>query len=464
MSDPDLLATAQQNSDALVATIDRLITLNPRNASQLRTLQDDTARYAEISAAIAQDFIDGIVDFNSIQSDIATKTELFEQLSQQFEDFETRADEQFSQAIDALSENMNFALVFMLVLGGVLLLLTISIGHYTAHRISASARGLGESLAELASGKGSLASRLPVFGNDELGVVATEFNQFIAMLQTSFNDLTSIIEPLTASAHNLTRGMDRLDEMTTEQTSDSQIVTQSMSELQLSVREISQSASNAARNAESGHDLSQTGQEKTSTVVSYSKKLSNEIRQTQNVISDLAVRTKDATEILKSINDIADQTNLLALNAAIEAARAGEQGRGFSVVADEVRSLSLKTANSVTLIQDVLKQLNDNVSSAVGMMRVAVGVAEESEALASDAGDTILKINNEIEQISLLNTQIAAATEQQSMATEQIVANTSKMTSSFTEAKSIQVSVYDISDKLKSLSDSLVSVSSKFET
>jgi methyl-accepting chemotaxis protein len=464
LSDPDLLATAQQNSDALVATIDRLITLNPRNASQLRTLQDDTARYAEISAAIAQDFIDGIVDFNSIQSDIATKTELFEQLSQQFEDFETRADEQFSQAIDALSENMNFALVFMLVLGGVLLLLTISIGHYTAHRISASARGLGESLAELASGKGSLASRLPVFGNDELGVVATEFNQFIAMLQTSFNDLTSIIEPLTASAHNLTRGMDRLDEMTTEQTSDSQIVTQSMSELQLSVREISQSASNAARNAESGHDLSQTGQEKTSTVVSYSKKLSNEIRQTQNVISDLAVRTKDATEILKSINDIADQTNLLALNAAIEAARAGEQGRGFSVVADEVRSLSLKTANSVTLIQDVLKQLNDNVSSAVGMMRVAVGVAEESEALASDAGDTILKINNEIEQISLLNTQIAAATEQQSMATEQIVANTSKMTSSFTEAKSIQVSVYDISDKLKSLSDSLVSVSSKFET
>ena len=252
--------------------------------------------------------------------------------------------------------------------------------------------------------------------------------------------------------------------MTESQTSDSQIVTQSMSELQLSVRDISQSASNAARNAESGHDLSQIGQEKTSTVVSYSQKLSNEIRQTQSVISDLADRTKDATEILKSINDIADQTNLLALNAAIEAARAGEQGRGFSVVADEVRSLSVKTSSSVTMIQDVLKQLNDNVSSAVGMMRSAVDVAQQSESLANDAGQYILKINNEIEQISLLNAQIAAATEQQSMATEQIVANTNKMTSSFVEAKTIQVSVYDISDKLRSLSDSLVSVSSKFET
>lgn len=464
LSDPDLLATAQQNNTALTGNISRLIALNPASAGQLGSLRDDTARYAEISAAIAQDFIDGIVDFNTVQSDIETKTALFEQLSQQFTDFESRADTQFSVAIDALSDNMTFALVFMLVLGGVLLVLTISLGHYTANRISASARELGDSLAELASGKGSLASRLPVSGNDELGVVATQFNQFIAMLQTSFNDLTSIIEPLTASAHNLTKGMDRLDEMTEEQTSDSQIVTQSMSELQLSVRDISQSASNAARNAESGHDLSQIGQEKTSTVVAYSQKLSNEIRDTQRVISDLAVRTNDATEILKSINDIADQTNLLALNAAIEAARAGEQGRGFSVVADEVRSLSLKTANSVTMIQDVLKQLNDNVASAVGMMRVAVDVAEQSEALASDAGDSILKINNEIEQISLLNAQIAAATEQQSMATEQIVANTNKMASSFVEAKSIQVSVYDISDKLSSLSDSLVSVSSRFKT
>ena len=116
------------------------------------------------------------------------------------------------------------------------------------------------------------------------------------------------------------------------------------------------------------------------------------------------------------------------------------------------------------MIQDVLKQLNDNVSSAVGMMKVAVDVAQQSESLASDAGEYILKINNEIEQISLLNAQIAAATEEQSMATEQIVANTNKMTSSFVEAKTIQVSVYDISDKLRSLSDSLVSVSSKFET
>ena len=71
-------------------------------------------------------------------------------------------------------------------------------------------------------------------------------------------------------------------------------------------------------------------------------------------IDHLHTESARIESIIKMIADIADQTNLLALNATIEAARAGERGRGFSVVAQEVRQLSLRTHASLAEVQSVV--------------------------------------------------------------------------------------------------------------
>ena len=72
---------------------------------------------------------------------------------------------------------------------------------------------------------------------------------------------------------------------------------------------------------------------------------------------------KNASEthsIINTIQNIAFQTNILALNASVEAARAGQHGKGFSVVADEVRNLASKSAESASQIEIKLKAIQDS--------------------------------------------------------------------------------------------------------
>ncbi len=113
------------------------------------------------------------------------------------------------------------------------------------------------------------------------------------------------------------------------------------------------------------------------------------------------------------IASISEQTNLLALNAAIEAARAGEQGRGFAVVADEVRTLAQRTADSTKEISDVIKGIQDSTNESFNQMQLCVDEVNGGVDLSTQAGESLNKILSQISHVSELINQVTTATEQQ---------------------------------------------------
>jgi len=104
----------------------------------------------------------------------------------------------------------------------------------------------------------------------------------------------------------------------------------------------------------------------------------------ENLGKEVLEQVKKTDVILGFIHEVADTSNLLGLNAAIEAARAGDHGRGFSVVAEEIRKLSVKSAQAVKEIRDILAIINDKVLVMSEKVVEAAALSEQQAAATEE--------------------------------------------------------------------------------
>jgi methyl-accepting chemotaxis protein len=135
--------------------------------------------------------------------------------------------------------------------------------------------------------------------------------------------------------------------------------------------------------------------------VSVSNQLAQEARDVANQVNDGVLELKhaidDIANVVSLISDIAKQTNLLALNATIEAARAGEAGKGFSVVASEVKALSVETQSATEQIVANIDRLNQSAELSLGSVNQiieVIGKIRPSFAAVEDAVQTQVETTN----------------------------------------------------------------------
>lgn len=158
-------------------------------------------------------------------------------------------------------------------------------------------------------------------------------------------------------------------------------ISSSVEEVIASVKEVERNAKNSSELAENVRaEAAKQGVEGVALAIDGMGKINDVVTRTVQQVTTLHDSSKDIQKILNVIREITEQTNLLSLNASILAEKAGEQGKGFSVVAEEMRSLSNRTASYTKEISRIVKSIQSGIEDTVEMIGLSTKmVARQSE-------------------------------------------------------------------------------------
>lgn len=265
-----------------------------------------------------------------------------------------------------------------------------------------------------------LTLRLDNDSKDEIGQISQSFDYMMEKFQRAFQTIAQQVEKVGGAVESVNTAARQVAQGSSSQSSSTSAMAASIEEMTVSINTVAASASDAQAMARKAGGMSEDGDGIIGKTRDEMSAIAEIVAGASRMISMLGEESHQITSVVKVIREVADQTNLLALNAAIEAARAGEQGRGFAVVADEVRKLAERTAQSTGDISKMIGKIQSSAAEAVGEMGKVEKQVESGQAMAQEAGERMRAIREETNKVSAAVTEISAALNEQSQASQDV--------------------------------------------
>jgi methyl-accepting chemotaxis protein len=256
---------------------------------------------------------------------------------------------------------------------------------------------IGTGLDHLA--KGDLTHRVTSELSGAFAKLKEDYNTAADRLQDTIKNVLGSTHQIAGNAGEISTAADDLSRRTEQQAASLEETAAALEEITATVKKTASNAKEASHSVIGARDAAENGGRVVETAV--------------RAMDAIAQSSKQITDIIGVIDEIAFQTNLLALNAGVEAARAGEAGKGFAVVASEVRALAQRSSEAAKEIKALINTSSDHVGDGVKYV--------------GETGQALKRIVDQVVQINALVSEMAQAAEQQSSGIEQVNAAVGQM-------------------------------------